>query len=183
VAEIVIPAADLSEQISTAGTEASGTGNMKFALNGALTICTLDGANIEILEAVGADNMFIFGMTEQDVSQKKREGYDPRQVYQRDRVLCDVLDAVSRGEFSRDDPGRFRPLVDALLERDPFFVLEDFRDYRFCHQVVDAAYRDQEQWVRKAILNVARMGRFSSDATIAGYARDIWRVPIQGPRR
>jgi glycogen phosphorylase len=183
VAEIAIPAADLSEQISTAGMEASGTGNMKFALNGALTIGTLDGANIEILEAVGADNMFIFGMTEQEVSEKKRGGYDPRQVYQRDRVLADVLDAVARGDFSPDDPGRFRPLVDDLLEKDPFFVLEDFRDYRFCHQVVDAAYRDQEGWVRKAILNVARMGRFSSDATIAGYARDIWRVPVQARRR
>jgi glycogen phosphorylase len=183
VAEIVIPAADLSEQISTAGMEASGTGNMKFALNGALTIGTLDGANIEILEAVGADNMFIFGMTEQEVSEKKRDGYDPRQVYQRDRMLADVLDAVARGDFSPDDPGRFRPLIDGLLYRDPFFVLEDFRDYRFCHQVVDAAYRDQDGWVRKAILNVAHMGRFSSDATIAGYARDIWRVPIQAHGR
>ena len=144
----------------------------------ALTIGTLDGANIEILEAVGADNMFIFGMTEREVSDKRREGYDPRQVYHRDRVLGDVIDAVARGDFSPDDPGRYRPLVDGLLDRDPFFVLEDFRDYRFCHQVIDAAYRDQEGWVRKAILNVSNMGRFSSDATIAGYARDIWRVPV-----
>ncbi len=181
VAELVVPAADLSEQISTAGTEASGTGNMKLALNGALTIGTYDGANIEIMQAVGMDNMFMFGMSEQEVETKRHEGYDPMQVLQRDRVLAEVIESVRSGEFSRDEPQRFAAITDALLCRDRFYVLADFRSYRFSQQVVDAAYRDQQGWTRKAIRTIAAMGRFSSDSTACSYARDIWRVPVERP--
>ncbi|MGC4065483.1 MAG: glycogen/starch/alpha-glucan phosphorylase [Polyangiaceae bacterium] len=178
LAERVIPASDLSEQISTAGTEASGTGNMKFAMNGALTIGTLDGANIEILEAVGWDNMFIFGLTAENVEHTKRQGYKPMDVYLADRELRAALDAISGGMFSPDDAGRFRPVVDKLLWEDPYLVLADYKGYALCQRAVDEAYRDQESWTRKAILNVANMGRFSSDNTIRGYARDIWGVKI-----
>ncbi len=178
LAELLIPATDLSEQISTAGTEASGTGNMKFAMNGALTIGTLDGANIEIMEAVGRENMFVFGLTTENVEHTKRLGYRPMDYYQGDRELRGALDAIASGMFSpSDDPGRFRPLVDKLLYEDPFLVLADFRSYVRCHRTVDGAYADREEWTRKSILNVAHTGRFSSDATIRGYARDIWAVP------
>lgn len=178
LAERIIPATDLSEQISTAGTEASGTGNMKFAMNGALTIGTLDGANIEILEAVGWENMFIFGLTTENVEQTKRQGYSPMEVYLADRELRAALDAISGGLFSPDDHSRFRPVVDKLLWEDPYLVLADYKSYARCHSAVDEAYRDQESWTKKAILNVANMGRFSSDNTIRGYARDIWGVKI-----
>ena len=178
-AELIIPASDVSEQISTAGMEASGTGNMKFALNGALTVGTLDGANIEIMEAVGAENMFIFGLKAEEVEATRRSGYNPEQLYYAEPDLRSVLDAISSGLFSPDEPGRFRPIVDALLRGgDTYMLLQDFRGYVNCHRSVEAAYRDQPSWVRKSILNVAHMGRFSSDATIRGYARDIWSVPI-----
>jgi starch phosphorylase len=176
----MIPAADLSEQISTAGLEASGTGNMKLALNGALTIGTLDGANIEIGEAVGADNIFIFGLDEPELSAWRARGYDPREPYGSDPALRSVLDAIWNGFFSPGDPGRYGSIVDRLLNRgDPYFVLADFRSYHNAQLAVDAAYLDREGWTRKSILNVARMGRFSSDATIRGYAKDIWRVPVR----
>ena len=178
LAELVIPAADLSEQVSTAGTEASGTGNMKLTLNGALTIGTLDGANIEIREAVGADNFFLFGLTDDEVEAKKRGGYHPRAEYERDPVLRAVIDAVASGQYSAWDSGRHRPILDTLLERDPYFVLADFSAYASAQLEVEKAYRDPERWAKMALLNVAGMGRFSSDQTIAGYARDIWRVPI-----
>jgi starch phosphorylase len=180
-AEVIIPGADLSEQISTAGTEASGTGNMKLSLNGALTIGTLDGANIEIRDAVGPDNLFIFGLNEADISAWRARGYNPREPLGGDPVLRRVLESIASGAFSPGDSGRYRPLVDGLVDRgDPYFVLADFRSYRVAQLEVDAAYADAEGWTRKSILNVARMGRFSSDATIRGYARDIWRVRVPG---
>jgi starch phosphorylase len=177
-AEHIIPATDVSEQISTAGTEASGTGNMKFALNGALTVGTLDGANVEILEAVGEENMFIFGLTADAVEAYRRSGHDPREIYYAEPELRAVLDAIMSGMFSPDDHARFRPIVDSLLHGDPYLVLADFLSYASCQRSVEAAYRDQASWTRRAILNVAHMGRFSSDATIIGYARDIWGVPV-----
>jgi glycogen phosphorylase len=178
VAERIIPATDISEQISTAGTEASGTGNMKFAMNGALTIGTLDGANIEILEAVGRENMFIFGLTAENVEQLRKTGYDPQGIYYADREIRSALDAIASGMFSPDDPGRFRPIVDNLMHHDPFLVLADFRSYASCQRTVEKAYHDPGEWTHKSILNVAQMGRFSSDRSIENYARDIWKVPV-----
>jgi starch phosphorylase len=178
LAELVIPAADLSEQVSTAGMEASGTGNMKFSLNGALTIGTLDGANVEIREAVGAENFFLFGMTDAEVEARKR-GYHPRDEYARDRALSDALDAIAGGAYSEGDSGRHRPIVDNLLSRDPFLVLADYTAYAAAQLEVEAVFKDPETWTRMAWKNIAGMGRFSSDKTIAGYARDIWRVPVQ----
>ena len=178
IAEQLIPATDVSEQISTAGTEASGTGNMKFALNGALTVGTLDGANIEIKDAVGAENMFLFGLTAEEVSATQAAGYRPEDIYHADPDLRAVLDAISVGMFCPEDPGRFRPIVDNLLAQDRYLVLADFRSYVRCHRTVGVAYRDQASWTSKAITNVAHMGRFSSDRTILQYARDIWEVPI-----
>jgi glycogen phosphorylase len=174
-AELIIPATELSEQISTAGYEASGTGNMKFAMNGALTIGTMDGANVEMAENIGTENMFIFGLSAEEVAHTKM-GYEPRSIYFSDRIVRGALDAISRGVFSPDDPGRFRGFVESLLAQDTFLVLEDFRSYVACHSVVEDAYRDQTSWTRKSILNVARMGFFSSDRTIQGYAREIWDV-------
>jgi starch phosphorylase len=178
LAELVMPAADLSEQVSTAGTEASGTGNMKLSLNGALTIGTLDGANIEIRDAVGAENFFLFGMTDAEVEAKKRDGYDPRAAYGADRALKDAIDAIAAGAYSPGEPGRHRDVVDALLARDPYFVLADFPAYAAAQRDVETTFLDTERWTQMAWRNIAGMGRFSSDATIAGYARDIWRVPV-----
>jgi len=179
LAEIIIPAADLSEQVSTAGTEASGTGNMKLSLNGALTIGTLDGANIEIAEAVGRENMFVFGMTDEDVEALRRRGYDPRGAYNADHRLKDAIDAIAGGAYSDGDAGRHGPVTDALLNRDPFLVLADFPAYAAAQIDVEATFRDPEKWAAMALRNVAGMGRFSSDETIRGYARDIWRVPVR----
>ena len=174
-AERMIPAADLSEQISTAGTEASGTGNMKLALNGALTIGTLDGANIEIGEEVGADNIFIFGLTAAEVAQVKAHGYNPMDYYHANAELRGVLDMIGAGFFSPDEPARFRPIVDMLLTHgDNYLLLADYASYISCQEKVDTAYRDPERWVRMAILNVANMGKFSSDRTIQQYAKQIW---------
>jgi len=180
-AEVLIPAADLSEQISTAGMEASGTGNMKLSLNGALTIGTLDGANVEIAEAVGQENMFIFGLTEAEVSAWKARGYDPREPYASDALLRNVIEALTNGTFCPHDRGRYHKLADGLLNQgDPYFVLADFSSYQRAQLDVEVCYGDQDEWTRKAILNVAGMGRFSSDATIRGYARDIWHVAAHG---
>jgi starch phosphorylase len=176
-AELIIPATEVSEQISTAGYEASGTGNMKFAMNGALTIGTLDGANVEMREHIGGENMFIFGLESGDVEAMKRGGYNAREIYFADRTLRSALDAIRAGFFNPEQPGRFVDLVESLLDHDNFLVLADFRSYAAGHRVVEAAYRDQASWTRKSILNVARMGYFSSDRTILGYARDIWEVP------
>jgi starch phosphorylase len=173
---LVFPAADLSEQISLAGKEASGTGNMKLALNGALTIGTLDGANVEIREEVGADNFFLFGLTTAQVAATRAAGYRPRDFYQASAELREALDALASGRFSRGDRGLFRPLVDALLAGDEYMLLADYADYVAAQDRAAALYTDQEQWTRKSILTVARMGRFSSDRAIREYCQEIWKV-------
>ena len=176
-AAIIIPAADLSEQISTAGTEASGTGNMKLALNGALTIGTLDGANVEIRDAVGEDNIFIFGLTTDGASALRQQGYNPWDWIHGNPELGRVLDMIATGYFSGDEPERYRPLVDSLtVGGDHYLVLADYADYVACQERVDHLYRDQHAWAEKAVLNVARMGWFSSDRSIAEYADKIWGV-------
>ena len=174
-AQIVIPGADLSEQISTAGTEASGTSNMKFALNGALTIGTLDGANIEIRDEVGADNIFIFGLNaDQANAIRAARTQDAWSVYHADAEVRQALDMIAEGWLSPDERDRHRPIVDALLGHDEFLVLGDYRSYVDCQQAVAAAYRDPLEWQRRALLNIAGMGRFSSDRTVQDYARTIW---------
>ncbi len=181
LAERIFPAADLSEQISTAGKEASGTGNMKFALNGALTIGTLDGANIEIREEVGADNFFLFGLTAPQVSELWKRGYQPRDLYEQNAELKGVLDLIASGFFEPEHPETFRPLVQSLLDHDPYLLLADFQSYVDCQARVSEAFLDQDKWTRMAILNIAKMGKFSSDRTIREYAREIWRtVPVPG---
>jgi starch phosphorylase len=171
----VYPAADLSEQISLAGKEASGTGNMKFALNGALTVGTLDGANIEIREAVGAENFFIFGLTTDQVYAKKSEGYKPRAFYESNAELKQTLDELSSGRFSRGDTSLFRPILDTLLYRDdPYMLLADYQSYIECQDKISQAYLDQDRWTRMSILNTARMSKFSSDRAIREYCNEIW---------
>jgi starch phosphorylase len=177
LAETIIPAADLSEQISTAGAEASGTGNMKFALNGALTIGTWDGANIEMAEAVGKEHFFIFGMTADEVAERRAQGYDPRQHYDKNPQLKRVIDALARGEFSHGEPERYHALTDSLLQRDSYLLLADFASYVEAQQRVDALFGQPQAWAEKAILNIAGMGWFSSDRTVREYARLIWNVP------
>ena len=180
-AERIIPATDLSEQISMAGMEASGTGNMKFGLNGALTIGTLDGANVEMLEAVGQDNIYIFGHATGELDRMRDEGYDPGAIVANDPELGRTLESIARGDFSPEEPGRFRPLVDALTHQDNFFVLADYHAYMDCQGRVSACFRDQDHWTRCSILNTARLGRFSSDRAVAEYARDIWNTrPVFG---
>jgi starch phosphorylase len=180
----IYPAADLSEQISTAGKEASGTGNMKFSMNGALTIGTLDGANIEIREEVGTENFFLFGLTAPQVKDLKAQGYNPRDYYASDQGLRQALDQIHSGHFSGGDTRLFQPLVDVLLQRDEYLVLADYRSYIECQDRVAELYRDHTQWTRRAILNVARMGKFSSDRAIREYCRDIWDAqPIKIEKR
>jgi len=174
LAERVIPAADLSEQISTAGKEASGTGNMKMSLNGALTIGTLDGANVEIRDAVGAENFFLFGLTTEQVLDLQRTGYHPRAVYDRNPRLKEVIDLIASGFFGGDDPTMFRPLTDSLLDHDPYMILEDFDAYVDCQKKVNEAFLDKKGWHEKAVKNISRMGMFSSDRTIREYAKEIW---------
>ena len=177
LAEVMMPAADLSEQISTAGMEASGTGNMKFALNGALTIGTLDGANVEMKENVGDENIFIFGLTTQQVAERRGNGYDPRSVIESSPELSQALSAISSGVFSPDDPERYRELMDGLYQHDWFMVAADFDAYASMQREVDRVWRDSPDWYARAIRNVARMGWFSSDRTIRQYANEIWNVP------
>jgi len=172
----VYPAAELSEQISTAGKEASGTGNMKFCMNGALTIGTLDGANIEIRDHVGAQNFFLFGLEADEVQAVQARGYRPRDLYVANPELRAVIDLIATGSFSQGDREIFRPIVDNLLEQDPYLLLADFQAYVDCQGEVDQAYRDKEQWSRMSILNTARSGSFSSDRTIREYCEDIWRI-------
>jgi starch phosphorylase len=173
----VYPAADLSEQISTAGKEASGTGNMKFSMNGALTIGTLDGANVEIREQVGAENFFLFGLTAEEVKASWANGYAPDAIYRNDGELKAVIDLIRDGHFSRGDRDLFRPIVDSLLLHGDYYrLLADFRSYVDCQDAVSAAYAEPEKWTRMAILNVARMGKFSSDRSIREYCEEIWRV-------
>ncbi len=179
-AQPVYPAADLSEQISMAGKEASGTGNMKFSLNGALTIGTLDGANVEIREEVGAENFFLFGLTAEQAQERMRRGYRPRDVYEQNEHLREVLDFIGSGALAGGDRGLFRPLVDNLLWSDPFLVLADYQAYIDCQEQVNTLWRDETAWTRTSILNVARMGKFSSDRSIRDYCEKVWKVePLQ----
>ncbi|HPV45941.1 MAG TPA: glycogen/starch/alpha-glucan family phosphorylase, partial [Methylotenera sp.] len=176
-AEILFPGSDLSEQISTAGTEASGTGNMKMALNGALTIGTLDGANVEIKEEVGDANIFIFGLTTQQVADVKASAYNPRHHYNQNSELKEVLDMIATGFFSVEEPNRYQAIVDNLLNNgDNYLLLADYESYIAMQDEVGRVYQDQEEWSRRAILNVARMAKFSSDRTVGEYAKNIWQV-------
>jgi glycogen phosphorylase len=175
LAERIMPAADLSEQISLAGTEASGTGNMKLSLNGALTIGTLDGANVEIRAEVGDENFFLFGLTAAEAAERKRDGYDPRRLHAADPRLSKIIELIWNGSLSPEEPEAFKPIARSLLDGgDPYMLLADFDSYVTCQEKVAAAYRDQDAWTRKSILNVARMGRFSSDRTVREYADEIW---------
>ncbi|AFZ36870.1 glycogen/starch/alpha-glucan phosphorylase [Stanieria cyanosphaera PCC 7437] len=175
-AQPIYPAADLSEQISTAGKEASGTGNMKFSLNGALTIGTLDGANVEIREEVGAENFFLFGLTAAEVQQLKTKGYNPRDYYNSNPQLKAAIDLINSGFFSHGDTELFKPLTESLLNYDPYLLFADYQSYIDCQKKVSQAFRDRANWTKMSILNVARMGKFSSDRAIKEYCRDIWNV-------
>ncbi|MBK1647556.1 glycogen/starch/alpha-glucan phosphorylase [Rhabdochromatium marinum] len=175
-AQRLYPAADLSEQISLAGKEASGTGNMKFSMNGALTIGTLDGANVEIREEVGAENFFLFGMTAAEVQQRQAAGYDPYAIYSTDEPIKSLIDLIASGLFSHGDTELFKPLVENLMHHDPFMVLADFRAYLKCQQQVAKVYQNAHNWQRMSILNVARIGKFSSDRAIQEYAERIWQI-------
>jgi starch phosphorylase len=170
----IYPAADLSEQISTAGYEASGTSNMKFAMNGALTIGTLDGANIEIRQEVGQDNFFLFGLTAEEVREKRAAGYHPWDYYQADPHLREAVDLINSGHFSHGDTNLFKPLVDSLLKYDPYLLFADYKSYVTCQDSVSQAYKDGDKWTRKSILNMTRMGKFSSDRAIRQYSDEIW---------
>lgn len=172
----IIKAADLSEQISTAGTEASGTGNMKLALNGALTIGTLDGANIEIRDAVGERNFFLFGLTTGDAARLHAGGYDPRSVWEAEPELARAIDMIEGGYFSPGEPGRYHDLTHELRYHDPYLLCADFASYVACQEEVDAVYADPCEWARRVIINVANMGRFSADRTIREYAQQVWGV-------
>jgi len=175
VGQRVYPAADLSEQISLAGKEASGTGNMKFAMNGAVTIGTLDGANVEIREEVGEENFFLFGLTAPEVERQKLAGYHPRAIFESNSMLREVLVSLSDGEFSRGDRTLFEPLIDSLLSSDEYMLLADYQSYIDCQDRVSEAYKDREAWTRMSILNVARIGKFSSDRSIRDYCAEIWK--------
>jgi starch phosphorylase len=175
-AQVIYPAADLSEQISLAGKEASGTGNMKFSMNGALTIGTLDGANVEIREEVGAENFFLFGLTAAQVARARAAGYRPRDHYDADPELREAIDLVRDGAFSGGDRDLFRPLVEALLGHDEYMLLADYPSYAESQRRVSAAWHDRERWARMSILNVARIGKFSSDRAIREYCEDIWKI-------
>ena len=177
LAELLIPAIDLSEQISTAGTEASGTGNMKASLNGALIAGTYDGANIEIADAVGKDNIFLFGLKADEIVELRNSWYDPLKYYQNNFELKHVMDMISDGSFSKDDPYLFRPIIDSLLDGgDRFMVLADFDAYLECQKNVSMAYKEQKRWTKMSILNTSNMGGFSCDNTIKKYAEEIWNI-------
>ena len=178
----IYPAADLSEQISTAGKEASGTGNMKFQMNGALTIGTVDGANIEICEEVGVENFFLFRLEAHEVAARRAAGYHPMEFVEQSEELQAVIQLIRDGFFSRGNSEQFQPLIDNLIYHDPYFVFADYQSYADCQAFVDQTYRDKEGWTRMSILNSARSGKFSSDRTIREYCDDIWKakaVPVQ----
>ncbi|MEZ4308210.1 MAG: glycogen/starch/alpha-glucan phosphorylase [Polyangiaceae bacterium] len=182
LAEKIIPAADVSEQISTAGMEASGTGNMKLSMNGALTVGTLDGANIEIRDAVGPENFFLFGLTAEEVAERRRSGIPGSAALEDNEELREVVNLVASDFFNPQEPQLFKPIVEELLGRDQYMIMADFAAYSACQERVAAAYEDQEAWSRTALLNIARMGSFSSDRTIREYASDIWRIePVDVP--
>jgi len=174
--EIVYPATDLSEQISTAGKEASGTGNMKFAMNGALTIGTLDGANVELRDLVKPENFFLFGKTESEIMKLKNKGYDPKQFINNSTELKEVLKLIEIGHFSNGDKDLFKPLLNSLTGSDPFFVMADFEDYLKTQDIVSQAWNDKKKWNKMALLNTARSGYFSSDRSIREYCESIWKV-------
>jgi starch phosphorylase len=176
VAQNIYPAADLSEQISLAGKEASGTGNMKFAMNGAVTIGTLDGANVEIRDRVGAENFFLFGLTAEQVMEKRRHGYHPRALYENNPELRATIDLINSGAFSHGERDRYAPLINALLDHDPFMVLADFDAYLTAQRLVAEQYAHRTLLARKGILNIARVGFFSSDRAVAEYCKNIWKV-------
>jgi starch phosphorylase len=179
LAEIIIPAAELSQQISLAGTEASGTGNMKLALNGALTLGTEDGANVEIAQSVGRKNIFLFGMNVEEVARQKAAGYSARAVYESGPRLRQIVDQIAGGEFSPDDRSRFRPLVEALLDgNDPFLVFADFAAYWDAQSQVDIAWQERERWLERAVTNIAGAGYFSSDRTVREYTDRIWNADL-----
>ncbi|MFZ7127877.1 MAG: glycogen/starch/alpha-glucan phosphorylase [Desulfobacterales bacterium] len=178
--QAIYPAADLSEQISTAGKETSGTGNMKFSMNGALTVGTLDGANVEIREEVGPENFFLFGLTVAEVNDLWSHGYNPRRYYEEIPGLRDVVDMLTSGRFSPDQPTRFVPLLDNLLHHDPYMLFADYQSYIDCQDRLGIVFRDAEEWTRMSILNVARMGKFSSDRSIREYCRFIWDIRPEG---
>jgi starch phosphorylase len=175
-AQFIYPAADLSEQISTAGKEASGTGNMKFALNGALTIGTLDGANVEIREEVGVENFFLFGLISEEVEKTKAGGYRPRDYYEKNGALREVIDFIASGALGRGDRELFRPIVENLLDHDPFLLLADYQSYIDAQERVSALWRNPKAWTRASILNTARMGKFSSDRSIRDYCDRVWDI-------
>jgi starch phosphorylase len=175
-AQLIYPAADLSEQISTAGKEASGTGNMKFALNGALTIGTLDGANVEIREEVGAENFFLFGLTAEEVEKVKTRGHRPRDHYEQNAMLHEVIDFITSGALARGDSELFRPIVENLLNDDPFLLLADYQAYIDAQDRVSTLWREPKAWTRCSILNTARMGKFSSDRSIRDYCEHVWKI-------
>ena len=181
-AHFVYPAANLSEQISTAGKEASGTGNMKFSLNGALTIGTLDGANVEIREEVGEENFFLFGLTTPEVAELRARGYRPRDYYKNNEVLREVIDFIASDELGRGDTELFRPIVENLLGDDPFMLMADYQSYIDAQERVSALWRDQRAWTRMSILNSARSGKFSSDRAIRDYCREIWGIALSQRR-
>ena len=168
--------ANLSEQISQAGMEASGTGNMKFSMNGALTIGTLDGANVEIRQEVGAENFFLFGLNVEQAMELRRQGYRPWDYYQHNENLRAAIDLIQGGHFSSGDRELFKPIVDSLLHEDRYMLLADFQDYIDCQDRVSRLYEDKKSWIKMSILNTARMGRFSSDRSILDYSRKIWDV-------
>jgi starch phosphorylase len=177
-AENIIPAADLSDQISTAGMEASGTGNMKLALNGALTVGTLDGANIEIMQEVGKENIFIFGLKADEVQNLKQIGSNPREIYSQNLELKTVLDMIQHGHFSPTQVNLFHPILENFLDHgDPYMVLADFQSFCDIQKKISEEFLDSDAWTRKSIINVAKMGKFSSDRSISEYAKDIWQVP------
>ena len=175
----IYPAADLSEQISTAGKEASGTGCMKFMMNGAVAIGTLDGANIEIREEVGEENFFLFGMTAEQIDAEQKKGYRPRTYYEKSPLLKEVMDGLSSGRFTQGDRDTFAPIVRDLLQVDRFFVMADFDDYVRVQNDVSTAFADQHQWSKTSLLNTARSGKFSSDRAIREYCAEIWKVPVK----
>ena len=180
LAQLIIPAADISEQISLAGTEASGTSNMKFALNGALTLGTLDGANVEILENVGEEHIFIFGNTVEQVEELRRGGYRPFEYYQHDAELRAVVDQIISGVFSPEEPQRYLQLLQGLQYHDYYQAFADFRSYVDAQKLVDEKYKQRDQWIESTIQNIINMGFFSSDRTILEYAKNIWKVePIK----
>jgi starch phosphorylase len=182
LSELIVPAADLSEQISLAGKEASGTGNIKLALNGALTIGTLDGANIEIREQVGPDNFFLFGLDATQAAERRAGGYAPREIYEADPQLREAIDAIASGRFSDGDSALFAPLIESILGRDEYLTLADYRSYIDCQDALEQVWSDQERWTKMSILNSARCGFFSSDRTVQDYCREIWKVdPVLVP--